>query len=95
VAFARVRSGEAAFAGVGEREFAPGIATDLVRAARGADEVADWNGLRTAWARRLQALAAELGGGVAAVRPQPGACERCDLQPLCRIGHASAGEGSP
>ena len=44
-----------------------------------------WPGLQQQWRARLERLVGEFLGGVAAVQPQPGACEYCHLQMLCRV----------
>jgi probable DNA repair protein len=46
---------------------------------------AEWPLLLQRWQQQLQHLVQEFLGGHAAVDPQPGACERCHLQGLCRI----------
>ena len=43
------------------------------------------------WETSLQQLAGEFMAGEAAVNPQPGACDYCDLASLCRINEMSAG----
>ena len=44
-----------------------------------------WGELLTHWRRVLENLADEFRRGVATVTPQPGACDWCEQQPLCRI----------
>jgi RecB family exonuclease len=51
---------------------------------------ATWPELVAQWEASLQQLAAEFMGGVAAVSPQPGACDYCDLASLCRINEMTA-----
>ena len=51
---------------------------------------ATWPELVAQWEASLQQLAVEFMGGVAAVSPQPGACDYCDLASLCRINEMTA-----
>jgi hypothetical protein len=53
---------------------------------------ADWGQVISRWRGQLEKLAGEFVAAEAAVAPQPGSCQRCDLQPLCRI--AAAGENT-
>ena len=69
---------------------ARGIADRSGRAlGRGVDAVADgdagWRLLQHQWRERLERLMREFLSGCAAVQPQPGACEYCHLQMLCRV----------
>ncbi len=48
-------------------------------------ETSDWASLFDYWRKALEQLAQEFRAGVATVTPQPGACQWCDQQPLCRI----------
>ena len=48
-------------------------------------ETPDWASLFDYWRAVLEQLAQEFRAGVATVTPQPGACQWCDQQPLCRI----------
>jgi len=52
---------------------------------------ATWPELVAHWQASLQQLAAEFLAGHAAVSPQPGACDYCELASLCRINELSAG----
>lgn len=52
---------------------------------RGLPAGLDWQVVQEQWRERLDTLAQEFIDGHAAVEPQPGACERCHLQMLCRI----------
>lgn len=45
-----------------------------------------WRDQMAAWHKILAGLAAEYLAGHAAVAPQAGACDRCDLPVLCRVG---------
>ncbi len=51
---------------------------------------ATWPELVAQWEASLQQLAMEFMAGEAAVNPQPGACDYCDLASLCRIDELSA-----
>ena len=51
---------------------------------------ATWPELVAQWEASLQHLAREFMAGEAAVSPQPGACDYCDLASLCRINELSA-----
>ena len=51
---------------------------------------ATWPELVAQWEASLQQLAAEFLAGHAAVSPQPGACDYCELPSLCRINELSA-----
>jgi ATP-dependent helicase/nuclease subunit B len=69
---------------------ARGIADRAGRApGRGVDVVTDgdagWRLLQAQWSERLERLMREFLSGCAAVQPQPGACEYCHLQMLCRV----------
>ena len=46
---------------------------------------AGWPALLLQWRERLERLVREFLDGRAAVQPQPGACEYCHLQMLCRV----------
>ncbi len=93
VAFASVRSGNCSFQGVGRSE-------DLLPGLPAADKsnylaeagIPDWSGLLTAWRRSLEGLSREFADGMAAVAPidRARACDRCDLQPFCRVAEGSA-----
>ena len=52
---------------------------------------ATWPELVAQWETSLQQLAGEFMAGEAAVNPQPGACDYCDLASLCRIKEVSTG----
>lgn len=90
VTYASLRPRRAHFLGIGARAAVAGLTTDPRSAGAGREEAGDWPALRAAWRQRLESLAIELRGGAAAVAPRPGACDRCDLAPLCRIGEREA-----
>jgi probable DNA repair protein len=61
-----------------------------------------WPTLLQQWRERLEGLTREFLDGNAAVQPQPGACEYCHLQLLCRVdaqvlaaAASAAAEGAP
>jgi RecB family exonuclease len=87
VAFARVRRGACAFLGLaGTADLVPGVA--LVDERHVPDASQDnWQELLQCWRASLQRLAREFAAGEARVDPvNPSqACDRCDLQALCRI----------
>lgn len=49
-------------------------------------EEGDWQALQRRWSELIHVLAREFVEGYAPVAPQVGACERCHLHSLCRIG---------
>jgi RecB family exonuclease len=86
LAFARVRPGELAFAGLARAgDLLPDVpAVDKHRAAK---SIGSWDALKEVWRAELEALGSEFASGVACVRPKNGAatCRQCDQQVLCRI----------
>jgi len=90
VCFARLRRGEEGFDGVAEEPaWAPGLAP-LGRGSGGQKEFPDMAALKAHWAEVLSGLAQAFAAGDAAVDPKRGACDACDLQPLCRVGEVRA-----
>lgn len=94
IAFAQVRAGDMKLVALAAGEgILPGARTlpdgRLKRAAQ------SWDEQLLAWRTELERLARGFSQGVATVDPTPGACEYCDLKPLCRIHERSAtmGEG--
>jgi ATP-dependent helicase/nuclease subunit B len=92
VVFARVRAGEMKFDGVARNsEVEPGVpalrGVKTLQDHKSGKEHADWPSLLAHWRSRMDALGEEIASGVAAVDPKKGGttCQRCDLQPLCRI----------
>lgn len=77
LAFAVVQPGNMKFAGAAASD-------DLLPGCKAGDT--PWAEQLAAWRQVLESLAAEFLAGYAAVAPQPGACDHCDLPPLCRIG---------
>jgi len=93
IAFARVRPRACAYVGLGRREAAPGISTDIVKSVRNRSPATDWESLNGEWRAHLERLAREFLAGEARVDPlSPASCTWCNLQPLCRVGH-TVGEG--
>lgn len=92
IAFAQVRTGDMKFVALAAGEgILPGARTlPDGRLARAADT---WEAQLVAWRTELERLAQEFAHGVAAVDPMPGACEYCDLKPLCRIHEREPGAG--
>jgi hypothetical protein len=45
----------------------------------------DWDNLVAKWASALEELAKAFLAGMASIDPSPGACQHCDLKPVCRI----------
>ena len=52
-----------------------------------------WGALVADWRWALEQLAREFVSGEAAVRPQPGACQHCNLGPVCRVRQSLDAEG--
>jgi probable DNA repair protein len=91
VAFARVRSGDTGYQGVGRSaDPFPGLKVPGTKGGpRGHDS---WEQLLAEWQRRLEALADEYAVGDARLAPDPAhACQYCHLGALCRIAETSAG----
>lgn len=91
IAFAQVRAGEMKLVALAADDgILPGARTlPDGRLKRAADS---WGEQLVFWRAELERLARGFAGGEAAVDPKPGACEYCDLKPLCRI-HARSAAG--
>jgi probable DNA repair protein len=88
VAFAKVRRGDCAFVGLGrDSELLPGVSGAAGHRQLEGTDIGDWDDLLQGWRSTLQKLGSDFSGGKAAVDPVNvrQACERCDLQSLCRI----------
>ncbi len=86
LAFAQMRPRDSKFIGLGKFDGIPGVKTDIEKSlARSASNAATWEELQDEWRRDLEALAARFLAGESQVDPQPGACDYCGLQALCRI----------
>ncbi len=88
LSFARVRLGECAFIGLGrEQGLLPGVVAASDHRQLEKSGIADWEDLLGIWRETLRRLADQFSSGQAAVQPISirQACERCDLQALCRI----------
>jgi len=84
LAFAQLRAGDMAFAGVAD---AKAVDTNLTQAEQ------DWNAVLAEYRRVLEGLAEDFRTGRAEVDPRkPSVCAYCPLTMLCRI-HEQAGEG--
>jgi len=86
VAFAQVRAGSMAYAGLArDADLLPGI--KALPDTRHGREYPQWTGLVEAWRADLDRIAREFAAGVASVDPKryPQTCHYCDLQPLCRV----------
>ena len=91
LAFAQVRSRDSRFVGLGRVAAAPGIVTDIAKAAQSSLDDASWESLNAYWRANLARLAAEFVAGDARVDPlAPASCTWCGLQPLCRVGSTAA-----
>jgi len=86
VAYAQLRPRELRLLGAGVGDGLADLEKNLGRYLAGDPVVEDWEGLRSAWRERLEALAGEVMAGKAAVEPTANACRYCDLASLCRIG---------
>ncbi|MEQ8263277.1 PD-(D/E)XK nuclease family protein [Pseudohaliea sp.] len=95
VAYAQLRPRDLRLLAAGVGEGLADLEKNLGKYLAGDPAVEDWEGLRSAWRERLEALAGELMAGEAPVAPTATACRHCDLASLCRIGAVedSAGEG--
>jgi ATP-dependent helicase/nuclease subunit B len=81
VAYARVNAGEPGFVSESERRdvFKPGGRQSNL------EGMANFADLVRTWSLRVERIAAEFASGRAEVAPTLKACERCDLQGLCRV----------
>lgn len=86
LAFGQVRPRDCRYVGLGATMAAPGISTDIARAAKSQLDTQDWASLNTRWRENLERLASEFIAGEAQVDPLSlSSCTWCGLQPLCRI----------
>ena len=93
IAFARIRSRDCAFVGLGRTAAAPGISADIGKSVRNRSDAPDWESLNEEWRTHLERLAGEFLAGEARVDPlSPASCAWCNLQPLCRIGQTPGEE---
>ena len=86
VAFARVRTGKIAYAGLArDGDLLPGIKAHVDT--RHGEQYPQWLDLLAAWRRDLERLAGQFADGVSIVDPKryPQTCQFCDMQPFCRI----------
>jgi len=81
-AYAQIKASELRACGITDEHAWPGLMT-LGKASAGMET---WAEVLQYWAETLDGLAREFAHGEARVTPRDRqACERCDLQPLCRI----------
>jgi ATP-dependent helicase/nuclease subunit B len=86
VAFARVRAGNMAYAGLArDGDLLPGIKAHADT--RHKEQFPGWPDLVATWRRDLERLAVQFATGVSMVDPKryPQTCQYCDQQPFCRI----------
>ena len=96
VAFAKVRRGDCSFVGLGrESDLLPGVASARGHKQLEDTEIGDWDDLLKSWRDTLHQLGDEFARGHAQVDPINGrqACDRCDLQALCRIADQNGLQG--
>jgi ATP-dependent helicase/nuclease subunit B len=92
IAFAQVRARDMKLISLASRK-------DLLPGARALPDArlkraaASWEAQVGAWREELERLARGFGAGEAAVDPKPGACDYCDLKPMCRIHQRESGLG--
>lgn len=86
LAFAQLRPRDSRYVGLGDKDAAPGISTDIRRAVKLSMNANDWSSLNARWRENLERLANEFITGQAQVDPlKVSTCTWCGLQPLCRI----------
>ena len=87
LAFARLKVGRLGFAGFSrETGLLPGVEPVQGRAAR-RFQIGSWEALVASWQKETAKLGEDFVAGGAPVDPKNmlSTCERCDLQPLCRV----------
>ncbi len=88
VAFAKVKRGDCSFVGLGrDDDLLPGVASASGHRKLEGTEISHWDDLLKSWHQTLHQLGDGFANGQAQVDPINGrlACDRCDLQSLCRI----------
>jgi hypothetical protein len=93
LAYAQLRPGEVAAVGITRDGTAwPGLpAPAEIKGVA----IADWGEARAMLRESIESLASEVHDGVARVSPRDGkACQRCNLQALCRIASVDEGDGA-
>jgi hypothetical protein len=96
VAFAKVRRGDCSFVGLGREDgLLPGVASASGHRQLEGTEIGNWDDLLKSWRDTLHKLGEEFAHGQAQVDPINGrqACDRCDLQTLCRIADQNDPQG--
>lgn len=88
VAFAKVRRGDCSFVGLGrDDDLLPGVASASGHRKLEGTDIGHWDDLLRSWRLTLNQLGDGFASGQAQVDPinNRQACDRCDLQALCRI----------
>ncbi|APG26989.1 hypothetical protein A7E78_03560 [Syntrophotalea acetylenivorans] len=96
VAFAKVRRGDCSFVGLGrDDELLPGVASASGHPKLEGTDIGHWDDLLRSWRQTLHQLGDGFAGGQAQVDPinDRQACDRCDLQALCRIVDQNGQQG--
>ena len=87
IAFARLKVGVLGFVGVArEKGLVPGVGPLQGRAAK-SREAGSWEAMVESWRAETARLGGDFVSGDAHVDPKGklATCDRCDLQPLCRV----------
>lgn len=87
VAFARLKVGNLGFAGFSrEKNLLPGVGPVQGRAVKNR-EIGSWEEMVASWRAETEKLGTEFLSGRSPVDPKNklSTCDRCDLQPLCRV----------
>src|SRR6185503_12452241 len=87
IAFARLKVGDLGFVGVArEKGLMPGVGPLQGRAAK-SREAGSWDAMVESWRAETAKLGGDFMSGDAHVDPKRklATCDRCDLQPLCRV----------
>lgn len=85
IAYAKVRRRSCEYRGLGECEGVPGVSTELTTRQSSQSGAENWPDLVAGWAAVNAELVEDFLAGEASVAPLKGACEYCNLRPLCRI----------
>ncbi len=92
VLYAKLRKGGSGFLGRAEDNTQ---LFDNIEYSKRIETSPDWPAQLESWRETMARLAGEFSAGHAAVDPQPYACARCDLHPLCRIHSLATAAGGP
>lgn len=86
LAFAQLRLRECKFVGLGESQFAPGVADNVPKAVGTQMSAQTWAELNEQWSENLRQLAQDFVDGQAQVDPlAANSCAWCGLDTLCRV----------